>query len=113
MPSRPDSGSMTRPLATTRSYEGGGACLNEHAAAVTTPAMSTTAERFMPTEINTTIERSCHRMNYVAKGGIAALMIASPDARHFHRMSTQHGTDRILTTHVGSLPRPHDLLDLM
>jgi 5-methyltetrahydropteroyltriglutamate--homocysteine methyltransferase len=28
-------------------------------------------------------------------------------------MSIQHSTDRILTTHVGSLPRPHDLLDLM
>jgi 5-methyltetrahydropteroyltriglutamate--homocysteine methyltransferase len=28
-------------------------------------------------------------------------------------MSTQQSTDRILTTHVGSLPRPHDLLDLM
>src|SRR5215472_8314193 len=25
----------------------------------------------------------------------------------------QHNTDRILTTHVGSLPRPHDLLDMM
>ncbi len=24
-----------------------------------------------------------------------------------------HSTDRILTTHVGSLPRPHDLLDMM
>jgi 5-methyltetrahydropteroyltriglutamate--homocysteine methyltransferase len=28
-------------------------------------------------------------------------------------MSTQQNTDRILTTHVGSLPRPHDLLDMM
>jgi 5-methyltetrahydropteroyltriglutamate--homocysteine methyltransferase len=28
-------------------------------------------------------------------------------------MSMQHSTDRILTTHVGSLPRPVDLLDLM
>jgi 5-methyltetrahydropteroyltriglutamate--homocysteine methyltransferase len=28
-------------------------------------------------------------------------------------MSVQHSTDRILTTHVGSLPRPHGLLDLM
>jgi hypothetical protein len=28
-------------------------------------------------------------------------------------MSVQHSTDRILTTHVGSLPRPHALLDLM
>jgi len=25
----------------------------------------------------------------------------------------KHSTDRILTTHVGSLPRPHDLLDLL
>lgn len=25
----------------------------------------------------------------------------------------RHSTDRILTTHVGSLPRPHDLLDLL
>jgi 5-methyltetrahydropteroyltriglutamate--homocysteine methyltransferase len=25
----------------------------------------------------------------------------------------QQNTDRILTTHVGSLPRPHDLLDMM
>ena len=25
----------------------------------------------------------------------------------------KHNTDRILTTHVGSLPRPHDLLDMM
>jgi 5-methyltetrahydropteroyltriglutamate--homocysteine methyltransferase len=25
----------------------------------------------------------------------------------------QNNTDRILTTHIGSLPRPHDLLDLM
>lgn len=25
----------------------------------------------------------------------------------------RHSTDRILTTHVGSLPRPHDLLDIM
>jgi 5-methyltetrahydropteroyltriglutamate--homocysteine methyltransferase len=25
----------------------------------------------------------------------------------------QHSTDRILTTHCGSLPRPHDLLDMM
>jgi 5-methyltetrahydropteroyltriglutamate--homocysteine methyltransferase len=28
-------------------------------------------------------------------------------------MSTQNNTDRIQTTHIGSLPRPHDLLDLM
>jgi 5-methyltetrahydropteroyltriglutamate--homocysteine methyltransferase len=28
-------------------------------------------------------------------------------------MSSQQNTDRILTTHVGSLPRPKDLLDLM
>lgn len=28
-------------------------------------------------------------------------------------MNLQHSTDRILTTHVGSLPRPRDLLDLM
>lgn len=28
-------------------------------------------------------------------------------------MSTQQSIDRILTTHVGSLPRPADLLDLM
>lgn len=28
-------------------------------------------------------------------------------------MGLQHSTDRILTTHVGSLPRPHDLLDVM
>jgi 5-methyltetrahydropteroyltriglutamate--homocysteine methyltransferase len=28
-------------------------------------------------------------------------------------MTSQHSTDRILTTHVGSLPRPHDLLNLM
>jgi 5-methyltetrahydropteroyltriglutamate--homocysteine methyltransferase len=28
-------------------------------------------------------------------------------------MTGQQITDRILTTHVGSLPRPHDLLDLM
>jgi 5-methyltetrahydropteroyltriglutamate--homocysteine methyltransferase len=28
-------------------------------------------------------------------------------------MTGQHNTDRILTTHVGSLPRPHDLLDMM
>ena len=25
----------------------------------------------------------------------------------------KHSTDRILTTHVGSLPRPHDLLDML
>ena len=28
-------------------------------------------------------------------------------------MTVQQNTDRILTTHVGSLPRPHDLLDMM
>jgi 5-methyltetrahydropteroyltriglutamate--homocysteine methyltransferase len=28
-------------------------------------------------------------------------------------MSLQHSTERILTTHVGSLPRPKELLDLM
>ena len=28
-------------------------------------------------------------------------------------MPNQQNTDRILTTHVGSLPRPKDLLDLM
>jgi 5-methyltetrahydropteroyltriglutamate--homocysteine methyltransferase len=28
-------------------------------------------------------------------------------------MSTQQNSDRIQTTHIGSLPRPHDLLDLM
>jgi 5-methyltetrahydropteroyltriglutamate--homocysteine methyltransferase len=28
-------------------------------------------------------------------------------------MSGQQNTDRIMTTHVGSLPRPHDLLDMM
>jgi 5-methyltetrahydropteroyltriglutamate--homocysteine methyltransferase len=28
-------------------------------------------------------------------------------------MTGQQNTDRILTTHVGSLPRPHDLLDMM
>ena len=28
-------------------------------------------------------------------------------------MLIQQNTDRIMTTHVGSLPRPHDLLDMM
>jgi 5-methyltetrahydropteroyltriglutamate--homocysteine methyltransferase len=28
-------------------------------------------------------------------------------------MAGQQNTDRILTTHVGSLPRPHDVLDMM
>jgi len=28
-------------------------------------------------------------------------------------MTTQQNTDRIQTTHIGSLPRPHDLLELM
>lgn len=28
-------------------------------------------------------------------------------------MVSQHNTDRIQTTHIGSLPRPHELLDLM
>jgi len=28
-------------------------------------------------------------------------------------MPIQHNTDRIQTTHIGSLPRPHDLLDVM
>src|SRR5690242_21025742 len=28
-------------------------------------------------------------------------------------MTGQQNTDRILTTHVGSLPRPHDLLEMM
>jgi 5-methyltetrahydropteroyltriglutamate--homocysteine methyltransferase len=28
-------------------------------------------------------------------------------------MGIQNNTDRIQTTHIGSLPRPHDLLDLM
>ena len=28
-------------------------------------------------------------------------------------MTSQQNTDRIQTTHIGSLPRPHDLLDLM
>ena len=28
-------------------------------------------------------------------------------------MPGQQNTDRILTTHVGSLPRPHDVLDMM
>ncbi len=28
-------------------------------------------------------------------------------------MGAQQNTDRIMTTHVGSLPRPHDLLDMM
>ena len=28
-------------------------------------------------------------------------------------MGIQNNTNRILTTHIGSLPRPHDLLDLM
>ena len=28
-------------------------------------------------------------------------------------MALQQNTDRITTTHVGSLPRPHDLLDMM
>ena len=28
-------------------------------------------------------------------------------------MTIQQNTDRIRTTHIGSLPRPHDLLDLM
>jgi 5-methyltetrahydropteroyltriglutamate--homocysteine methyltransferase len=34
-------------------------------------------------------------------------------ARIDETMSIQQSTDRILTTHVGSLPRPKDLLDLM
>ncbi|MBO0754020.1 MAG: hypothetical protein J2P53_18010, partial [Bradyrhizobiaceae bacterium] len=29
------------------------------------------------------------------------------------RMNIQHNIDRIQTTHIGSLPRPHGLLDLM
>ena len=28
-------------------------------------------------------------------------------------MALQQNTNRIQTTHIGSLPRPHDLLDLM
>jgi 5-methyltetrahydropteroyltriglutamate--homocysteine methyltransferase len=28
-------------------------------------------------------------------------------------MNIQQNTDRIQTTHIGSLPHPHDLLDLM
>ena len=28
-------------------------------------------------------------------------------------MTIQQNTDRILTTHIGSLPRPHAVLDLM
>jgi len=28
-------------------------------------------------------------------------------------MTLQQNTDRIQTTHIGSLPRPHALLDLM
>ena len=28
-------------------------------------------------------------------------------------MATQQNTGRIQTTHIGSLPRPHDLLDIM
>ena len=28
-------------------------------------------------------------------------------------MSGQQNADRIQTTHIGSLPRPHDLLDIM
>ena len=28
-------------------------------------------------------------------------------------MAGQQNTDRIMTTHVGSLPRPHDVLDMM
>src|SRR4051812_10806659 len=28
-------------------------------------------------------------------------------------MALQQNTDRIQTTHIGSLPRPHDLLDLL
>ena len=28
-------------------------------------------------------------------------------------MSIQQNTDHIQSTHIGSLPRPHDLLDLM
>ena len=28
-------------------------------------------------------------------------------------MALQQNTDRIQTTHIGSLPRPHKLLDLM
>ena len=28
-------------------------------------------------------------------------------------MTLQQNTDRIQTTHVGSLPRPHELLDMM
>src|SRR6266568_909120 len=34
-------------------------------------------------------------------------------ARRFRRVAVKRGVDRILTTHVGSLPRPKDLLDLM
>jgi 5-methyltetrahydropteroyltriglutamate--homocysteine methyltransferase len=28
-------------------------------------------------------------------------------------MTRQQNTDRIQTTHIGSLPRPHDVLDLL
>ena len=28
-------------------------------------------------------------------------------------MTLQQNTDRIQTTHIGSLPRPHDVLDLL
>src|SRR5712691_7448115 len=34
-------------------------------------------------------------------------------ARRFRRVAVKRGVDHILTTHVGSLPRPKDLLDLM
>ena len=29
------------------------------------------------------------------------------------RISLQQNTDHIQTTHIGSLPRPHDLLDVL
>src|SRR5215207_5749111 len=39
-------------------------------------------------------------------------MAVVPTARRT-TMAVQHNTDHIQTTHIGSLPRPHDLLDLL
>ena len=49
--------------------------------------------------------------NYAEASGTGIARTLPPG--YARAMSTQQNTDRILTTHVGSLPRPEPLLDRM
>src|SRR5262249_17298851 len=57
--------------------------------------------------------RAAPRALYFAAATTEAALRFVPSAIGATAMAVQQNTDHIQTTHIGSLPRPHNLLDLL